>query len=82
MKSLIAAAFAIAFALPLAATAVDAAHQCTPACKKGEVCTMNSKGETRCKKQEIKGSEECKGDPLCGIRKSRSGSRANRILTR
>jgi len=79
MRNLLSAAIVSAIALTLAAGPSSAAHTCTPACKKGEVCTMNSKGETRCKKQEIKGSEECKGDPLCGLQPNQSGGFSSKI---
>lgn len=70
MRILIAALFALPLALPFTANTSYAANVCTPACKKGEVCSMNSKGETRCKKPEIV-LPDCNNDPLCGLRKKR-----------
>ena len=82
MIRLLSTAIISALALPLASGPSMAAHTCNPACKKGEVCTMNSKGETRCKKQEILGSEECKGDPLCGLQPNQDGGFSSKIRTR
>jgi len=81
MRILIAALFVLPLALPFAADPSYAAHVCTPACKTGEICTMNSKGETRCKVPEIV-LPDCNNDPLCGLRKGRTGTRSNWIKAR
>ena len=81
MRILIAALFVLPLALHFAVEPSYAANVCTPACKKGEVCSMNSKGETRCKKPEIV-LPDCNNDPLCGLRKKHRFKGPNSIQFR